>query len=545
MATRNQSDAIRQELNGTWQQISGAFNFSYTSIAGFPRLLLHHGGWLRVLAASGSILWLKPEYQVDGGTWADSGSGPDGLKLTFPDGKDGLVPLQCNRPCFPTAYPAGTVINTRVMAKCSGSVVLCDSLLVPQAEAVKTWMQSDSYQWNEAEDDPAGLAILKIGSPAGTGAAWTASNTNVQLVPLSGNRFAWHSRNSDVGRTKTDTVVGQVDSAGGFSFGAISVQDNHASSSLSSNTYCVVPIGNGKFARYRTNPTSFDIYDCGSSGLVPSLAATAQGSVSTLSYGCKDSLMCDESHLALLPDYLGSFPGYYNVLYIYSINNVSNAVGAEFVTNSIWSDTGRVLYGTPAPFAGCSASGGFLVSGATAVNGASVEMSISYVNKTSGSASKFTCADATGKPIAIHCQPDGKFAIAYIIPTGAVRVRCGVLAGSSITFGGYFDYADGSILMTDSFHEASIKSDNAGEFVLCLQDRTSNTTQCIAFSTDGSTVSCADTTGISYTKGSVVMTLISTGFAGKYVFGNYGASGSTDFPDASERYTSMIEVADL
>ena len=153
MATRNQSDAIRQELNGAWQQISGSFNFSYTSIAGFPRLLLHHKGSLPVLATAGSILWLKPEYQVNGGAWTDSGSGPDGLKLTFPDGKDAAIVLQCNRPGFPTAYPPGTVINTRIMARCSGSVVLCDSLIVPQEEAIKTWSQSESHQWNEAEDD--------------------------------------------------------------------------------------------------------------------------------------------------------------------------------------------------------------------------------------------------------------------------------------------------------------------------------------------------------------------------------------------------------
>jgi hypothetical protein len=153
MATRNQSDAIRQPLSGTWQQISGSFNFSYTSIAGFPRLLLHHDGSLYVLADTGAILWLKPEYQVDGGVWTDSGWGPDGGKFTFPAGWDGTISLHCNRPCFPTDYPAGTVINTRVMAKCSGSVVLCDSLLDPYPDVSKTWTQSDSYQWNDAEDD--------------------------------------------------------------------------------------------------------------------------------------------------------------------------------------------------------------------------------------------------------------------------------------------------------------------------------------------------------------------------------------------------------
>lgn len=153
MATRSQSDATRQPLNGTWQQISGAFNFSYTSIAGFPRLLLHHDGSLYVLAGIGAILWLKPEYQINGGAWTDSGWGPDGGKFTFPAGWDGTISLQCNRPCFPTDYPAGTVINTRVMAKCSGSVVLCDSLLDPYPDVSKTWMQSDSHQWNDAEDD--------------------------------------------------------------------------------------------------------------------------------------------------------------------------------------------------------------------------------------------------------------------------------------------------------------------------------------------------------------------------------------------------------
>jgi hypothetical protein len=153
MATRNQSDAIRQPLSGAWQQISGAFNFTYTSIAGFPRLLLHHDGSLYVLAGTGAILWLKPEYQINGGAWTDSGWGPDGGKFTFPAGWDATISLHCNRPCFPTAYPAGTVINTRVMAKCSGSVVLCDSLLDPYPDVSKTWVQADSYQWNEAEDD--------------------------------------------------------------------------------------------------------------------------------------------------------------------------------------------------------------------------------------------------------------------------------------------------------------------------------------------------------------------------------------------------------
>lgn len=547
MATRNQSDAIRQELNGTLQQISGSFNFSYTSIAGFPRLLLHHDGSLYVLAAAGAILWLKPEYQIDGGAWTDSGWGPDGGKFTFPDGLDGTIPLQCNRPCFPTDYPAGTVINTRVMAKCSGSVVLCDSLLVPQAEAVKTWTQSDSHQWNDAEDDPAELTILKIGSPTGTGAAWTELNTNVQFVPLSGNRFAWHSRNSYSGRSRTDTVVGQVDGDGNFLFGALTVLDNLSSSSLSSNTYCVVPIGNGKFARYRTNPISFDIYDCGLSGLVPSLSATAQGSVSTLTYGCKNSLMCDGSHLAFLPNNLGLFPNIYNALYIYSINNVSNSVGTEFETNNIWGETGRVLYyeSPAASFAGCHADGGFLIAGRTAISGSSFEMSISFVNKISGNVIKTTCSDLTGWPFAIHCQPNGVFALAYITASGVARVRCGILSGGSISFGNSFDYADGSVLMSNAFQEGDIKSNGSGDFAFCFSDNVSNTTQCIAFKTDGSTISCADTAGTSYTESSTVMTLISSGFADKYVFGNYGASGSGDFPVSSERYTSMIEVADL
>lgn len=436
---------------------------------------------------------------------------------------------------------SGFVPRYRLLAECTAGEITLHRAEGRDAVPTVTGKQEHEFEG----DAPAlSLVVIKTGSPAGTGAAWTETNTNVQLVPLSGNRFAWNSRNSTTGRTRTDTVVGQYDGSGNFSFGTLTVLDNFDTSSLSSNTYCVVPIGNGKFAKYRTNPISFDIYDCGLSGLVPSLSAIAQGSVSTLAYGCKNGLMCDGNHLALLPNNLGSFPNYYNALYIYSINNVSNTVGAEFKTNSIWSDSGRVLWDEfPASFAGCSANGGFLIAGRTAINGSSFELSISFVNKTSGNVIKTTCSDLTGWPFAIHCQSNGVFAFAYIATDGAVRVRCGVFSGPSISFGGSFDYADGSILMSGEFHEGDMKSNDSGDFAFCFQDKISNTTQCIAFSTDGSTISCADTTGTVYTRGSVVLTLFDSGFSGKYILGNYGASGSADFPVSSERYTSMIEVA--
>ena len=156
------TDSIRQELDGTWQEVSGCFRVRREIIAGAPRLFLHHNGSVHVLASIGATLQLRPEYQIDEGGWIDSGWGLDGIRCTFPSGYDEPVNLQCNRPAFLDAVTAGTIVVTRIMAKCSGSVVLCDSNIVPQEEAGKIWAQSESWILAEGEDDQ--LPVFELSS---------------------------------------------------------------------------------------------------------------------------------------------------------------------------------------------------------------------------------------------------------------------------------------------------------------------------------------------------------------------------------------------
>lgn len=552
MATRNQSDAIRQELNGTLQQISGSFNFSYTSIAGFPRLLLHHDGSLYVLAAAGAILWLKPEYQIDGGAWTDSGWGPDGGKFTFPDGLDGTIPLQCNRPCFPTDYPAGTVINTRVMAKCSGSVVLCDSLLVPQAEAVKTWTQSDSHQWNDAEDDVVipdiifTLEVENIGSPAGTGAIWGEINKNRHFIDIEGNRFVWAGRRST---NIAQTVVGSVAEDGQVTFGTLS-EDTLNSSSLSSDTYGVCYIGNNKFARFRNSSTGytkgFAVWDCGASGLSASLVTDNNNGVTTISPSWRDGVLYSGGKVYVIgspfaPDY-DKCP-----LEVCDISNINGVTSNRVDAGSAFGTDRTVYYYSSSDdqgeLQGKAAPGGAMWIAKTADEfDASSNSALEILTSNGLSANRYSCADADGDPLGLAVADDGIFAFAYRTTDEKIRVRVGKLTGLVPAFGDSFDIYNGAT--GQQLYPADIDVIGTGKFVFTVQNYTTNKQHYIAFESDGISVSCDDTFGTHamLLEGDAPVMLAQSGYAGKLIVGNYGKSGSTDFPVVGSRYVSMISL---
>lgn len=557
MATRNQSDAIRQELNGAWQQISGAFNFTYPSIAGFPRLLLHHDGSLYVLAGTGAILWLKPEYQINGGAWTDSGWGPDGGKFTFPAGWDGTIPLQCNRPCFSTDYPAGTVINTRVMARCSGSVVLCDSLLDPYPDVSKTWVQSESHIWNDAEDDVVApdivfaLELENVGSPLGTGAIWGESNTNRHFLSIGGNRFVWAGSRRPGGEfPRAQTTVGSVAEDGQVTFGTLS-EDTLAVNALSSNTYGVCSIGNNKFARFTSSNDGFGfaVWDCGASGLSATLLTNNyQNGVNTiLPIGWRDEVLHSAGKMYIVA---GDYAPDYNRcrMQVCDISNVSGVTSNRVDIDAIFGVNRTVYYhsGEQGEMQGRAIPGGgamWIVKTAD-ISDASSNPKMEVMISNGISVNRYQCSDLNGDPLALYIAADGVFAFAYRTTDGKIRVRVGKLTGLVPAFGDAFDIYGGTT--GQQLYPADMDVIGDGKFVLAVQNYTAGILKqhYISFESDGISVSCGDTFGTHamVTNGNSPIMLAQSGYAGKVVVGNYGRTGSGYFPVSGGRYVSMISL---
>lgn len=483
---------------------------------------------------------LKITLQKDlGNGWEDQPSEVSGL--TFTAGQDRRSRVLCKVPYY-DGVDTGVLPKYRLLAECpTGEVTLHSA---EGSDGVPSGQWKPEYEF-EGDAPVVVLSILKVGTAVSTGAAWTANNTNIQLVPLIGNRIAWHSRSSKTSNWETETVVAEFDSLGDFTFGSLTKLINDDSSSLSSNTYSVFPIGNGKFGRYRTNPRSFDIYDCGLSGLTPTLVAIAQGAVTNES-GAKFSILCNESQIAFLSGENGSYPQIHNVVYQFAVNNITNTVGVESSSGFIWGAIDRRLYySSGLSLASCLAPSGFIFIGKTHIaSGGSYELSIAHVNY-SGVVNKTLCPDTDGWPIAVYCQPDGKFIFAYVTTGGLIRLRCGSLSGSTFSFGDSVDYRGGeSGFGTEHGHEGDMSSNDSGWFTFAYQDAKNDLQAVLALSTDGVTINCNDTTGTTYGAGSQVLSLIKSGFNDKFIIGNYGDTGSVDYPNNSQRYVAMVEITD-
>lgn len=557
MATRNQYDATRQELSDTWQPISGAFNFTYTSLAGFPRLLLHHDGSLYVLAAAGSIMWLRPEYQINDGAWDDAGWGADGLKRTFPNGFDGTIPMQCNRPCFPGVYPAGTTVRTRMMAKCSGSVVLCDSDLIPQTEAVKTWTQSESHQWNEAEDDINPVQdivfvseLVNIGTPEGTGDIWGEVNSNRHFLAIEGNRFVWAGARRPGGEYPlAQTVVGYISDNGQITYGALS-EDTLDVNALSLSTHGVCGIGNNKFARYITsnNGFGFAVWDCGVSGLSATLIVNNynNGVNTLLPTNSRDCVLHSNGKMYVMS---GTYSPGYNKCRM-QVCNISNSSG---VTSSIVNideifginrdfyyieGEQGVMQGKP-----ILAGGAMWVVKTADSSDSSSNPKMEIITSNGSSVNRYQCSDNDGYPLALSVASDGVFSLAYLTTDSKIRVRVGKLTGLTPTFGSAFDIYGASAGQQIFF--ADMEDMGNGKFGLAIQNDDTSKQDYIVFETDGAIVTCGDTYGAaiaSLSKGNGPIMLCKSGYDKKMLVGNYGGSG-TVFTESGSRYTSMIGIA--
>lgn len=554
MATRNQYDATRQELGETWQPISGAFNFTYTSLAGFPRLLLHHDGSLYVLAAEGSIMWIRPEYQINNGVWTDSGWGVDGLKCTFPNGFDGAVPMQCNRPCFPGAYPAGTVIRTRMMAKCSGSVVLCDSNLVPQTEAVKTWTQSESHTWNDAEDDinpvVPGVIFKEIaakGAPVTTGNIWGGNNTNTHFVPIEGNRYAWFGGRQDYAQV----VIGSVDSNGVITQGTLNEHEFPGVhfGGASTGNLPVASIGNNKFATPYSS--GYVIFDCGITGSTSAVFVTDETCMPKAIAGFTDGDIYSNGYLYRIG---GHTDGYHLTLYRVPVNNTTgnfglfSIIGSTFGTLRSVFQTEEIIEGQGC-VCGSSINGGGVVFAARTADideSSNPGLDLSICNGTS--ISIYRCPDNDGYPFSISVDENGVFAMIYrlMIPDGRkMRIRVGKITNFIPTFGGYIDLYAGAEFT--NLVPASIRSGGNGEFAAVVQDWVNTSKQnYFILQTDGVSVSCDDTKGLFFNHQTnappqitAPVRIISGGHPGIYIVGNYGAD-TFDFGSRNSRFATAL-----
>lgn len=567
MATREQYSATRQELSDTWQPASGALNFTYISLAGFPRLLLHHDGSMYVLAAAGAIMWLRPEYQINDGAWIESGWGVDGLKRSFPNGIDSTIPMQCNRPCFPGAYPAGTTIRTRMMAKCSGSVVLCDSNRIPQVEAINRWIQSESHQWNEAEDDINPVVPEVIfegllgpkGSPVTTGDIWGNQNIGTHFIQMDGHRYVWLGGRQDYAQV----VVGSIDDDGNVTQGTLNEHNfpgEYFGGGAVGNIYGVTPIGNNKFIV--PGAGGFVVFDCGASGTVSSVFSVETSNIPDVSIaGFRDGIMYSGGKLYMIGGHkeMGGGVYYHLALGVASIDNSTGSFSSPQVVGSTFGDMRSVFYTTEASEANgcvrgaCIGGGGVVFAARTADVDESSNPGMDFSVCHGSSINNYRCQDADGYPLAISVDSNGVFAVLYIMTTigdRRLRVRVGKITNHIPVFGGHVDLYGGAGF--SNLVRAGMCSE-FGKFALVVQEweHTARQGYFVISSSDGVNVTCSNPNGaFSYhaTNSPPQVTppidIVNSGFPGIFAVGNYG-SDTFDFGSRDSRFTTALIALDI
>lgn len=159
MAIVKDNPPVKQVIGPVFEAVSGT-DVSNQIIAGAPKLLLSHKGSIQVLMDAGAVLDLAFEYRIDAGAWqATDWTG----RISSPAAIDDRQPLHINQPAFPNPIAPGTVIETRLLAKATGNVTICDSLIVPEAACATSWEQGMSFNWIDAEELPAVSGMFVVG----------------------------------------------------------------------------------------------------------------------------------------------------------------------------------------------------------------------------------------------------------------------------------------------------------------------------------------------------------------------------------------------
>ncbi len=383
------------------------------------------------------------------------------------------------------------------------------------------------------------FVLTPLSDPVGTGDIWADTCSNVQVFPISNDRFVWIGYNP---LRNTQTVVGSVSPEGVVTFGSL-VDLEFLPLSFEHNTFGGFYIGDGLFSRYHEDTgAGFAVWDAGSSGLSATMVNSNDNSVTCIPAGYQAGILFSGGMASILDDQ--SPPG----ICVYEFTG-DTVTSETTVATGIWGVSRDVA--SPNYINGCPAPGGVLYVARTADLDltSNTKMEVMFCNTSTGAVVRAQCSDLDGTPAAISCQSDGVFVFSYlIVSTGELRFRSGTLLAGVISFGDSFDYysvpprastltsASGVSLGNNRFVMATLGAD----FTTPYDDVQ---TMCAVY-TDGTLIYTLDPVGGYWLQdaGDLHLDVIVTDVSNILLSCCYGRTGNLSMPDPASRYVSPFDV---
>jgi hypothetical protein len=428
---------------------------------------------------------------------------------------------------------SGFIPRYRLLAECPAGEVTLHRAEGRDTVPTVTGKQEHEFEGEEpvVEEIDFALEAQIIGTSTETGDVFGEANESRQFFAIEGNRFVWAGSRRPGGEfPRAQTVVGSATEDGTVTYGTLSEDTLGWSNALSSDTYGVCAIGNNKFARYTTGNEGygFVVSDCGASGLSSSILADnhLNGVNTALPGGFRDNVLHSAGKMYLISN---QYPPDYNKhkLQVCNISNVTGITSDLSEADDIFGPNGTIWYSgsEQGQMQGRAIPGGgamWIVRRSGIVSPYATDMRILIAN--GAAVNLYQCIDADGLPLALTIDTNGVFAFAYLTTDYKIRVRVGKLTGFLPTFGDSFDIYDGA---TEDLYPADMGYFGDGKFLLSVQNFDTNKTDNIAFETDGSTVSCDNTSGSALsvsTAGDSPLMIAQSGYAGKLLIGQLSGS---------------------